>query len=137
MEQGMSDQERRRFETHPQFAYLEFDRDTDAWGRGKYRHSHVQALWEGWSARAAVPSQHMEAKPQGDAGQPDECRAAFERNTRRIAIEGKHCPDELLRKKPNGNYAEPSVYSAWGGWRAAWHLRQTEREAAKQQPVVD
>jgi hypothetical protein len=46
--------EREAFEAHPQFKYMDFDRDKDAWGRGKYKHSHIQALWEGWQSRARV-----------------------------------------------------------------------------------
>ena len=49
----MSEDVREAFEAHPQFKYLEFDRDKDAWGRGKYKHSHIQALWEGYQAATA------------------------------------------------------------------------------------
>ena len=57
----MSEDVREEFETHPQFKYLEFDRDKDAWGRGKYKHSHIQALWEGYQAATAT----TEAKWRG------------------------------------------------------------------------
>lgn len=55
------DVEREAFEANPQFKYMEFDRDRDAWGRGKYKHSHVQAIWEGWKARAAAVKQVQDA----------------------------------------------------------------------------
>ena len=51
------------FETHPQFKYLQFDRDKDAWGRGKYKHSRIQALWEGFeAAQAAIMPALAEAR---------------------------------------------------------------------------
>lgn len=42
--------ERARFEAH--YKHLDFSRSLDAWGNPKYTHSHVGALWEGWSARS-------------------------------------------------------------------------------------
>lgn len=39
-----------QFEKH--FKSLDFSKTKDAWGREIYAHSHVQALWDGWSARA-------------------------------------------------------------------------------------
>lgn len=42
--------ERAEFEAH--FKTLNFSRNTDAWGRDQYTHSHIQSLWEGWQGRA-------------------------------------------------------------------------------------
>lgn len=53
----------------------------------------------------------------------DECRSAFEENTKRIALATGFDADEALRTKPNGNYKEPSVFSAWQGWEDCWNLR--------------
>lgn len=51
---------RKEFEAHPQFKYLDFTRELDAWNRGKYVHSHVQALFEGYQAA------YNRATPQTD-----------------------------------------------------------------------
>lgn len=37
-------------------AHLELDEDLDAWHRRKFKHSHVQAMWEGWQKRAGAQS---------------------------------------------------------------------------------
>ncbi|NDG18429.1 MAG: hypothetical protein EB117_09175 [Betaproteobacteria bacterium] len=44
---------REAFEAHPRYKHIDFTRDKDAWGRGKYMHSHVQALFEGFCEGAA------------------------------------------------------------------------------------
>jgi hypothetical protein len=33
---------------------LDCSEDKDAWGRPIFKHSHVQALWDGWLARASA-----------------------------------------------------------------------------------
>lgn len=50
---------RREFEAHPKFKHLEFTRTEDAWGRGKYLHSHVQALFDGFQV-----GQQSRTKPE-------------------------------------------------------------------------
>lgn len=31
---------------------LDLIEDQDAWGRPKFKHSHIEAMWEGWKQRA-------------------------------------------------------------------------------------
>lgn len=50
------------------------------------------------------------------------CREAFEANTLKEA-ESQPIKKDWLAKKPNGNYLEPSVYSAYQGWKACWQYR--------------
>jgi hypothetical protein len=38
------------------FPHLDLTEVPDAWGRPKFKHSHVEALWDGWFARAALAS---------------------------------------------------------------------------------
>lgn len=37
-----------------QYRHLDLAETADAWGRPKFQHSHVDALWAGWRQRAAV-----------------------------------------------------------------------------------
>lgn len=57
---------------------------------------------------------------------PIDCQEAFEDNTRRLALVGKYDPGNELRKKPNGEYAETRIYSAWCGWRDCWNFLKSE-----------
>lgn len=34
--------------------HLDLDEDGDAWGRPKFKHSHVDAMWAGWLERAKI-----------------------------------------------------------------------------------
>jgi len=36
------------------YPHLSMDEAPDAWGRPMFKHSHVQALWDGWFARACL-----------------------------------------------------------------------------------
>jgi hypothetical protein len=36
------------------YSHLDLAEVPDAWGRPMYYHSHVQALWDGWFARATL-----------------------------------------------------------------------------------
>jgi hypothetical protein len=36
------------------YPHLSMDEVPDAWGRPIFKHSHVQALWDGWFARACL-----------------------------------------------------------------------------------
>lgn len=36
------------------YAHLDLLRTKDAWGRPCFYHPHVQSLWDGWKARAAL-----------------------------------------------------------------------------------
>lgn len=57
-----------------QFRHLDLEETTDAWGRPRFRHSHVDAMWTGWRQRAAVamlaasPAQPAARAPVGAAG---------------------------------------------------------------------
>ena len=44
--------ERESFKLH--FKHLDFSEDLDAWGRPRFIHPDVEALWSGWQARAAM-----------------------------------------------------------------------------------
>lgn len=44
--------EREAFKSH--FKHLDFSEDLDAWGRPRFIHPDVEALWSGWQARAAM-----------------------------------------------------------------------------------
>lgn len=51
----MTDQtEREKFKVQPKFKYVDLSEDVDAWGRPKFKHSHVEAAWSAWQARAAL-----------------------------------------------------------------------------------
>ncbi|WP_017521997.1 hypothetical protein ACQCLI_18345 [Pseudomonas nitroreducens] len=44
--------ERERFRAN--YKHLDLSEKPDAWGRTQFLHSHVEALWQGWSHRAAL-----------------------------------------------------------------------------------
>lgn len=41
---------RSQFEVWATKSALQLDKDTDAWGREKYKYHMIQALWDGWQA---------------------------------------------------------------------------------------
>ncbi|WP_422846917.1 hypothetical protein ACOYR4_13165 [Acidovorax sp. M14] len=57
--------------------HLELDEVPDAWGRPVFKHSHVEASWLGWVARAARSSENGRPTPQGN-----ELLTVAERNIR-------------------------------------------------------
>lgn len=43
-------------------------------------------------------------------------RESFEEHTRQLCKAGGYDADNELRRKPNGEYAEPRVFAAWKAW---------------------
>lgn len=75
------EQEREAFKLH--FAAMDLTEKPDAWGRPSFKHPHVESLWAGWQARAALQSQD-----RGDAERYRAWRkavAAQNRNFMRVA----------------------------------------------------
>lgn len=59
---------REAFEAIPRYAHLDFSRDKDAWGREKYAHSHIQALYDGFCEGAAWSAAQQAQQPVGVSG---------------------------------------------------------------------
>lgn len=36
------------------YSHLDLLMDKDSWGRDCFYHSHIQAMWDGWKARASL-----------------------------------------------------------------------------------
>lgn len=52
MTEQETDLERRAFIAAQK--HLDLTEDKDAWGRPKFIHSHIEAMWDGWKQRAAI-----------------------------------------------------------------------------------
>ena len=66
---------REAFQKH--FHMVEFYQEQDAWGRWKYKHPHVQSLWDGW--QAATANQEALIKAALDAA-AEKCEETFLRD---------------------------------------------------------
>ena len=44
--------DREAFEAH--YKHLDLETDKDAWGRDKYKHQCIDAMWAGWQAATAA-----------------------------------------------------------------------------------
>lgn len=53
------EQERARFKAHYE-GLFDLTETTDAWGQPKFAHEHIESIWAGWKARAALQSQDRE-----------------------------------------------------------------------------
>lgn len=60
------DKVRQDFEANPAFKYMDFALDKDAWGREKYKHSHIQALFDGYQAGRAAERAEIREKLESD-----------------------------------------------------------------------
>lgn len=81
--------ERLKFEAWARKRALDLALGKDAWGRQIYAHTHIQAMWDGWSAawntRAPLPSKEVtEAARALIDSKQDTYRA---RNNRRVGIQ--------------------------------------------------
>jgi len=65
------DKVRQDFEANPAFKYMDFAIDKDAWGREKYKDSHIQALFEGYQAGRAAERAEIVAKLESESILPD------------------------------------------------------------------
>lgn len=60
------DKVRQDFEAIAQFKHMDFTLDKDAWGREKYKHSHIQALFDGYQAGRAAERAEIREKLESE-----------------------------------------------------------------------
>lgn len=119
--------------------HLELDEVPDAWGRPKFKHSHVEASWLGWKAHAShwqAPAEQEEAAQRlrktldidpGDVNDPLHPRyiAGFKSGhaagRRRAAPAASPTPPAEQQAQPGAVYAELPAPTASIGTDDAWH----------------
>ncbi len=62
--------DREAFESFPRFEYMDFTLEKDSWGRDKYIHSHIQALFDGWQAAIECITSMGDVPPEISSGEP-------------------------------------------------------------------
>jgi hypothetical protein len=106
--------ERAAFEAR--WSNLDFTTATDCWGRQKYVHSHIEALWDGWQARAAVapsPSAAGESVATLAKHQPCGCVVCTCEDPEQChGCGAKHCGTHPVGEIPSPLYAAPTVQAA-------------------------
>lgn len=129
-----SEAERDAFRKH--YWHLELNETKDAWGRPVFLHSHVEAAWNGWKARAAratppslpIEYERADAAPPNSLPDWDECamRVANSDFIAKRVAEGGDGPErdsklatELHRFIYEYDDADP--------YRSTWFLHRLEK----------
>ena len=131
--------------------HLELYEVPDAWGRPMFKHSHVEASWLGWIARAShgqapagagapteqqileaafAPAQPAVEQRAAYAALPDE-REAFESWLRSVWTASYGCP-----KFDSGKYVHGEAQRFWECWQARASHEQASSQAGEYPALV-